>query len=86
MDATLQVAISVGVPTLAVLVGILINNSRLGDLRAYMDARFNAVDQRFTIVDQRFTSLEKLFDEKLRRVEDVIDARLTRIEQELKLR
>ena len=54
-------------------------NSRLSDLRAYMDSRFNAVDQ-------RFTGLEKLFYEKLRRVEDVIDARLTRIEQELKLR
>jgi hypothetical protein len=72
MDATVQVALSVGVPTLAVLVGILINNSRLSDLRAYMDSRFN--------------SIEKLFDEKLNRVEGVIDARLTRIEHELKLR
>jgi hypothetical protein len=29
------------VPTLAVLTGILINNSRLGDLRGHMDARFD---------------------------------------------
>lgn len=72
MDATVQVAVSVGVPTLAVLIGILINNSRLSDLRAYMDVRFNSV--------------EKLFDEKLHRVEEVMDARLIRIEQELKLR
>jgi hypothetical protein len=34
MDPTLQVALSISVPTLAVLVGILINNSRLSDLRA----------------------------------------------------
>jgi hypothetical protein len=36
------------VPTmLAVLVGILINNSRLTDLRGHLDARFNDVDRRF---------------------------------------
>lgn len=36
------------VPTvLAVLMGILINNSRLTDLRSHMDARFNDVDRRF---------------------------------------
>ncbi len=36
MDASLQLAISISVPTLAVLVGILINNSRLSDLRSHM--------------------------------------------------
>lgn len=40
-DAAVQSTVAVGVPTLAVLVGILINNSRLGDLRAYFDARFD---------------------------------------------
>jgi hypothetical protein len=39
-DASIQTALAVGVPTLAVLVGILINNSRLNDLRGRMDARF----------------------------------------------
>jgi hypothetical protein len=39
-DASIQTALAVGVPTLAVLVGILINNSRLNDLRGHMDARF----------------------------------------------
>ena len=46
-DQTVQVALSVGVPTLAVLVGILINNSRLSDLRIHIDSRFDAVNQRF---------------------------------------
>ena len=36
MDAATQLALSMGVPTLAVLTGILINNSRLSDLRAHM--------------------------------------------------
>ena len=79
MDATIQVALAMGVPTLAVLVGILINNSRLGDLRMHMDTRFQAVDQ-------RFEAIEKVFTERLRRVEEVRDARLTRIESELKIR
>ena len=73
MDAVaVQTTLSVGVPTLAVLAGILINNSRLGDLRGQMDAGFS--------------DMKELFDTKLNRVEGVIDARLTRIEQELKIR
>jgi hypothetical protein len=79
MEAGLQVALSVSVPTLAVLIGILVNNARLSDLRAQMtDLRAH--------MDQRFTGLNDLFDAKLKRVEDMMDARLTRIEQELKIR
>ncbi len=39
-DASIQTALAVSVPKRAVLVGILINNSRLNDLRGHMDARF----------------------------------------------
>jgi hypothetical protein len=46
MDAT-QFAIAMSVPTLAVLIGILVNNSRLSDLRAYMDQRFSHIDKQF---------------------------------------
>jgi hypothetical protein len=46
MDPT-QFAIAMSVPTLAVLIGILVNNSRLSDLRAYMDQRFSRIDQQF---------------------------------------
>jgi hypothetical protein len=72
----IQVILSISVPTMAVLVGILINNSRLGDLRAHMDVRFSDVDK-------QFRALEKLFDEKLLRVEQVIDARLSSIKEDL---
>lgn len=64
--------LSIGVPTLAVLVGILINNSRLSDLKSHMDVRF---------ADTR-----DLMRADLRRVEEVMDARLSRIEQELHLK
>jgi hypothetical protein len=39
-DATIQTALAVGVPTLAMLVGILVNNSRLNDLSGHLDGRF----------------------------------------------
>lgn len=68
IDPGLQVALSVGVPTLAVLVGILINNSRHNDLRSHMDARFD---------DMRET-----WRAGLHRVEDVLDARLKHIEKD----
>jgi hypothetical protein len=44
-DASIQTALAVGVPTLAVLVGILVNNSRLSDLRGHMDAGFDELQE-----------------------------------------
>ena len=63
------------VPTmLAVLVGILINNSGLTDLRGHMDTRFNDVDR-------RFDEMRDLWRSELYRVEQVIDARLKHLEE-----
>jgi len=56
-DQTVQVALSAGVPTIAVLVGILINNSRLSDLRSHMDSQFDALLRRFD--DARLKHLEQ---------------------------
>lgn len=79
----LKFVISVGMPSLMVLVGILINNSRLSDLRQYIDKRFDTVDRRFDdlgrVIDARFAAQ----DEKLYRVEQVIDARLKHLEERL---
>jgi hypothetical protein len=68
-----KLAISVGVPSLTVLAGILINNSRLSDLRSSMDHRF---DDLIRLIDARFDGQ----DQKLYRVEQVIDARLKHLE------
>src|ERR1700681_834868 len=58
IDQTTQAILTVGMPTLAVLVGILVNNSRLSDLRAYIDSRLSSIeklmDARFDAVDARF--------------------------------
>ena len=59
---------------IAVLLGILINNSRLSDLRAH-------VDNQFSHVDKRFDDMRDMWRAELRRVEEVIDARLKHLEE-----
>ena len=66
-DVAVQTTLAVGVPTLAVLVGILINDSRLGDLRAHFDARFDDICE--------------MWRAELHRVEEVLDARLKHLEE-----
>jgi hypothetical protein len=66
---------------ITVLIGILINNARLGDLRHYMDARFNEIDRRFDRVDSRFEEMQDLWRSELHRVEEVLDARLKHLEE-----
>jgi hypothetical protein len=88
-DTQILTIVLASAPTmLAVLLGILVNNSRLSDLRAYMDGRFNDVSARFTSVDACFTSLDQRLEElkeiwrsELRRVEEVLDARLKHLEE-----
>ena len=63
----LTIALAAVPNMLTVLVGILINNSRLNDLRAHMDSRFD---------DMRDT-----WRSELHRVEEVLDARLRHLEE-----
>jgi hypothetical protein len=48
----LPVVLSVSVPTLGVLIGILIHNSRLSDLRAHVDVRFAGLENLFDFARQ----------------------------------
>ena len=87
-DAQILTIALATVPTMVtVLIGILINNSRLGDmnsrfgdmnsrftdLRAYMDLRFNDVDR-------RLDEMKDMWRSELHRVEEVLDARLKHLE------
>jgi hypothetical protein len=67
---------------LTVLVGILINNARLSNLRADIDKRFNYVDRRFDEMDRRFDEVKELWRSELHRVEQVLDARLKHLEED----
>ena len=77
----IKFAISVGMPSLMVLVGILINNSRLSDLNSRISELRSDMNNRFDnqtrLIEARFETQ----DEKLYRVEQVIDARLKHLEE-----
>jgi hypothetical protein len=91
----LAIALASAPTMITVLIGILINNAHLGDLRHYMDARFNEVSSRFNDVDRRFNEIDRRFDRvdgrfeelkelwrsELHRVEEVLDARLKHLEE-----
>jgi hypothetical protein len=83
----LTIALAAAPTMLAVLVGILISNSRLNDtntriaeLRIHMDTRFTDVERRFDGVDRRFDEMRDLWRSELHRVEEVLDARLKHLE------
>jgi hypothetical protein len=84
-DAQLLTIALASVPTvLAVLVGILVNNSRLSDLRAFMDARFEQVDRRFERVDLRFEQVDRRFEQVERRLDQLdrqIDLRFEEVKE-----
>ena len=62
-----QTILTVTIPTLAVLIGILVNNSRLTDLRSHMDHRID--------------DLRDLLRAEFLRVEQVMDARVKHLEE-----
>jgi len=78
---------------ITVLIGILINNARLGDVNArlgdikhYMDARFNEVDGRFNDVDRRFEDLDRKMDHRFEDAKAVWRSELHRVEEVLDAR
>jgi hypothetical protein len=77
-DTSVQLALSISVPTMAVLVGILINNNPLSDLRGEMNARF---DEMNSMMARRFTDMKEMWRSELHRVEEVLDARLKHLEE-----
>jgi hypothetical protein len=86
MTPEIQVLLTVSVPTLAVLIGILINNSRINDVNLHMSTMQIHFDKRLDGIDKRMDGFDKRIDElkqdlkdtwraELRRVEEVLDAR-----------
>jgi hypothetical protein len=73
-----QLYLAIGIPILfnATLTGLVVSL-----LSAHFNARFNAIDKRFDAVDKRFDDMRDLWRAELRRVEEVLDARLKHIEE-----
>ena len=69
-----QLYLAVGVP-------MLFNASLIGIVVMFMNSKFDAVDKRFTGIDKRFDDMRDLWRAELRRVEEVLDARLRHLEE-----
>ena len=80
-DAAIQTAIVASVPSLAVLIGILVNNSRLSD----NNARIGDINARIAELrghmDARFDDMRDLWRAELHRVAEALDARLKHLEE-----
>jgi hypothetical protein len=83
-----QLYIAVGIPLLfnATLIGILSAwvNAKFEAQNAKFDglgSRFDAIDVKFAAIDKRFDDMRDLWRAELRRVEEVLDARLKHIEE-----
>lgn len=96
VDASMQLALTISVPTFTVLVGILINNSRLSDLKGDVNSRLNDTNSRISelradmntrfdesnaMMDRRFADMKDMWRSELHRVEEVLDARLKHLEE-----
>jgi hypothetical protein len=76
-----QLYLAIGIP-------ILFNATIIGILVALFNAKFDAINAKFDAVNQRLDGIDKRFDDmrdlwraELRRVEEVLDARLKHLEQ-----
>jgi hypothetical protein len=76
MTPEIQTLLTVAMPTLAVLIGILVNNSRLNDL----NVRLGEMRTHF---DQRIDEVKETWRSELRRVEEILDARLSHLEERM---
>jgi len=69
-----QLYILVGVP-------MLFNATLIGFVIACINARFGKVESKIDGIDKRFDDMRDLWRAELRRVEEVLDARLKHIEE-----
>jgi hypothetical protein len=80
-----QLYLAVGIPLLfnATLIGVLIayGNAKFLGAEGKTQARFDAIDRRFDAIDRRFDDIRELWRAELRRVEEILDARLKHLER-----
>ncbi len=77
----LTIALSTVPTMLLVLVGIMINNARLGDTNTRIGETNIRIGELRSHMDVRFEEMKDLWRSELHRVEEVIDARLKHIER-----
>lgn len=70
-------------PTLAVLAGLLVNSSRLGDINQRFDDLGRTIDARFADTNRHIDDMRDVLRADMFRMEQVIDARLKHLEEHL---
>ena len=80
-----QLYLAIGIPLLfnASLIGVIaaLLNSKFDAKFESINTRFDAVNARFDAIDKRFDDMRDLWRAELRRVEEIIDARLKHLEE-----
>lgn len=76
-----QVLLSVGIPTIAVLIGILINNRQIERLEKHMDAQSGSLRAEISSLRSEMIARFEATHQALLRVEGVMDARLRHLEE-----
>ena len=66
---------------IAIAAPMAFNGAIIGLLVLWMKVRFESIDERFKSVNQRFDDMRELWRAELHRVEGVLDARLSHIEE-----
>jgi len=79
-DAT-QTVLTVEIPTLAVLIGVVVNNSRLDDVNGRLSDLRQDMNRRFDEMERRISDTRDLLRAEFLRVEQVLDARVRHLEE-----
>lgn len=79
--ADAQSILTVGLPTLAALIGILVNNSRFNDFNSRLSELRSDMNRRFDDTNQRIAGTCDLLRADFLRVEQVWDARVKHLEE-----
>jgi hypothetical protein len=82
-DQLVTALATAAVPTVAVLVGILINNQRLRELNQRFNGSVRTLDVGFAETSRHIDDLRDSVQADMRRMEQVIDARLKHLEEHL---
>ena len=77
----LTIALSTAPTMFIVLVGILVNNARFGDLNTRLGETTVRIGELRSHMDTRFEEVKDLWSSELHRVEEVLDVRLKHIEE-----
>ena len=93
VDESSKLLLTVALPTVTVLIGILINNRQIDQLARHMDAQLGSLRNEMNSIRNEMNSLRsemnarfEAVNQAILRVEGVLDARLKQVVETLRLR